>query len=886
MLSGHFLRVACFSGGQLRAEFEESIGQLTLLPPNERVWQWICAAPNPEEAASQFRRWIAACANPSTAYSMVSETPATGECFFKLLGSSRFLADVLVQNSELASLILSPELLTEIPVREAIESEGRRLFATSSSPSHRQDQLRYLKQSWMLRLTACDLCELKPFSQTLADLSTVADALVSLASGAVWADFCHERDLHVPCPITIIAFGKLGGFELNYSSDLDLVYALEDDADEQLEKEANRFAARLNRAMSDHMGRGALYRVDNRLRPFGSSGPLVAKFRSIETYYQNYAASWEVMAMVRSRVICGSGQDAERWNELRSRMCFSKPRGQWFVDEVLHMRGQIEGHSHDGDLKRGSGGIRDIEFAVQLHQVILGHIHPALQHRPTLECIGKLIQIDQALAETWKFMAESYTFMRRTEHALQLVDDRQTHALPTTDEEWHRLSKLMKAESGQVLRENLHKLRILVRENYDHLLHRFADPAAENAADAMGNLSDSARLLIDSWIDGLPNSEHFRRALHENPHSLERFGLLAQRAPGWCQHLRHDLITTESILSGEIEERSDWHSSANATAQRIKNKIGTQFAIGTLDEMGGELCDAIDAMLIDLLHAAHDSITLIALGSYAGREMTLNSDLDCMLLTAERDPDSEVFSSAQAVISAARARGIRLDMRLRPDGGRGEVVRSYDAILKYELESLESWERMAWSRSRLVHGKPKALNLIRAAAYNLKFNDQILHELVAMKKRIETERVSPATAWREVKLGIGGLLDIDWTLQLLIWRHTDLGAVDLSPNTNARIQFLVNHGVLRLFDAEALTDSWRHLRRVRDWLSILRFSTSNHPHAGQPDEPDVVPENPDKLDHLAKLLGFASSNDFLQRDLSLRKKVRGIYEDTLNRLSN
>lgn len=872
-------------------EIEQLIAELTLVEPSPRVKHWIEEAPEPEFAAAQLLRWLRECANASTAYSIVAESGSTnagsgmstGKCFITLLGSSHFLSDVLVQNAQLASLILTPELLTESPEIDQIIAEGRRMFAHSSSPSHRLDQLRYLKQTWMLRLTACDLFEFRSVPDTLLALSNLAEALINLTFESVWQEFCVERDLTGPCPISVVAFGKLGGSELNYSSDIDLVYALADGADELVEKEMNRFAARLNRALSEHMGRGALYRVDNRLRPFGSSGPLVAKFGAIESYYQNYAEPWEVMALIRSRVVAGQEGDRDRWEALRQKTCFGKTRGQWFVEEILQMRKKIEGHSEDCDIKRGPGGIRDIEFAVQLHQVILGHTHPGLRAMPTLVVAAQLSKVEPEHAERWTSLAQTYTYFRKIEHALQLVDDRQTHQLPQSDEAWTKLGKVLNEKSIDDLRENLDAMRVEVRNTYVALVGRFDQVPDVDLDNPFADLPSASVETIRQWFKSMPDPEQFIRTLASNPSTKSRVKIIASRAPGWCMHLRQDLATTEAIISGEIEERTSWKESGAVTASRIQNKVGTQFILESIGAIGGEVCAAIDAVLTDLVRDAHPSISLIAMGSYAACDMSLASDVDCMLLTAEKDPTSDIFLSAKDVLKRAQERGIKLDLRLRPDGGRGEIVRSYEAMLQYEVEGMEPWERMAWSRSRLVHGHLKAFNLVRQAAFNLKFDAKVLADLVAMKKRIENERVSPSVFWREVKLGAGGLLDIEWTLQLLIWRYIDRVGPDVSANTGDRIHLVRTHEFLTESTADTLLRAWRHHRNVRDWLSILRFQATDQS-TPQTDPEDVIPENPDKLDHLANLLGQPNSNAFLQEDIALRKQVRGIYEHTLTRL--
>jgi glutamate-ammonia-ligase adenylyltransferase len=193
----------------------------------------------------------------------------------------------------------------------------------------------------------------------------------------------------------------------------------------------------------------------------------------------------------------------------------------------------------------------------------------------------------------------------------------------------------------------------------------------------------------------------------------------------------------------------------------------------------------------------------------------------------------------------------RADLRLRPDGGKGLLVRSYEALRNYEADGMELWERFALGQARLIQGSPEALPLVRACANALSLTSERLRELTKMKRRIETERILPQHVRRQVKLGAGGLNDIEWAVRLAEMRELD--AAPENAGLEARIHNLGRLERLSAHEVDVFLRGRRHLLEVRTRLWLL----------GQED--DLIPENPDKLDRVGQSFGLADGNTFLRR---------------------
>ena len=837
--------------------------------------------PQADQALLNFERWLRATSSPTLQLENVLAVREPLGRLLTLLGASQAVADVLIQNPELAHLVL--ELAPETTVDpDAVRAEGQALVAGSTSTSHALDRLRFLKQRWTLPIVVYDLFDSWKQETVWRSLSDLADNLIILALEVVRGNLGHES-----AALGVVAFGKLGGRELNYSSDVDLVYVADDDLPSGDERPLQRLAEALGRALSDRTGRGSLYRVDLRLRPYGTSGALVPSISAFEAYYGRYAEPWEVQALLRSRVVAGSETMRNRWGALRAATCFKAKLGEPALEEMLAMRRRIEESAHECDLKRGSGGIRDVEFLVQILQLLHGYGEPDLRVRGTLEAIRALDRhnvLDHAVCHN---LSDGYEFLRKLEHRCQLLGDQQTHELPTDVDALATVARLMGCSDTHALLGKLQGHRRTLEGLYTSFLHH--GEAALDGETSRGKLGKRLGPAGLAWFDSFPLSDQFYDALHDNRESLARVERILRLAPALVPRFKRSTPLTELLLSGELEETFGAADSIeqlpmNFPIDRLAEvftaahtKSVARWALNPASDLGVELTALADALLRHVCRRLYVQADILALGSYARHEITPASDLDVVCLVADADQQPAAEAAIQALVALlSRLRRseapVDVDLRLRPDGGKGLLARSYAALKAYDLEGMELWERFALGQARLVIGATRAAEVVADAAFGLPLTPERLAELVAMKRRVETERVKPQHKYRDVKLGRGGLGDIEWFVHLHEMRYPTTLSAGTVIDMPDRIRGLARAALINAVEAEELLEAREHLLRTRCWLVLQGIDGA------------IVPENPDKLARLAGAMGFDDGNAFLARHESIVTRIRQIYEDGLSRL--
>lgn len=861
----------------------DRIAGLTGLTLNGGFSRLFESSGSPDLALTNLERWLRATSSPQLHLEQLLGHPPIASLIVELLGGSQPIADSLVQNPELASLLFEPGALEKGPVAADVIAEGKTMIERATSRSHAFDRLRFLKQRWMLPIVVSDLAAKGSEEQIWRNLSELADALIDLCAEISWREIAGDE----PCPVGIVGFGKLGGKELNYSSDVDLAFVGPSQASPELDHRCAKFAESLIRALSERMGRGSLYRVDLRLRPYGGTGALVNSFPAFQTYYRAYAEPWEIQALMRSRVIVGPPDLAQQWESMIDEICFRPRTNEASVAQMLAMKSRIEELAAEGDIKRSSGGIRDVEFLTQILQTIYGHDRPGLKVKATCDALRALDAEGVLEHGAAASLIDGYTFLRQLEHRFQLVGDRQTHELPETERGRAIVASLSRETNWDALAGKLEFHKRTIQTLYRTIVQN--EPGTQHDRAWVMRALGPVGPVVLQWIDVLPASEAFYESLAANEGSLRRVERIARYAPALVSRLKRSLALTEMVLSGEIEEQfneparfdavpTDKPLEAVAEAYGIAwTKVATRWALDQTFDLPAALSDLADSLLAHCLKRLYIGFDVLALGSYARRELVLGSDVDLLLLVHDEACQPEAETQAQhllAMMSRLKRLGapLDLDLRLRPEGRQGLLVRSYAGFAEYDFDGMEMWERLALGQARPVCADQGALDLVTKVAYALPLTPERLKELLAMKKRIEFERVAPARSHRQVKLGYGGLTDIEWFVRLHEMRYPTAAQPEPARPMPDRIRALGRAGLINSIEVDQLVEARSHLTALRLRMSLLGI------------ENDVLPENPDKLDRLAEQSGDVDGNALLLRHEAIIDTVRAIYQGGLERL--
>ncbi|MDP2057951.1 MAG: bifunctional [glutamate--ammonia ligase]-adenylyl-L-tyrosine phosphorylase/[glutamate--ammonia-ligase] adenylyltransferase, partial [Thiobacillus sp.] len=392
----------------------------TLLPPALEI---IGSQPDPAATLERFAALMQAIARRSTYLALLAEYPAALRQLVRLLAASPWAAQMITQQPQLLDELIAPQSLMSVPdwAQLAMQLHDE-LDARPGDTEAQMDALRRFKQVQTLRLLAQDVAGRLTLEALSDHLSYLADTLLNETLARCWAGL---KTRHRDTPrFAVIGYGKLGGKELGYASDLDLVFLYDDDAERAQEIYA-RLAQRINTWLGTLTSAGMLYETDLRLRPDGASGLLVSSTEAFRDYQLHHAWLWEHQALTRARFVCGDAAIGEAFEVLR-REVLSAPRdAEKLREEVLVMREKMHaGHVNDSelfDLKHDSGGIVDVEFCVQY--LVLRHCHGHPELADNVGNIALLLRAGAAgliPADLAQAAANAYRELRRQQHAIKL----------------------------------------------------------------------------------------------------------------------------------------------------------------------------------------------------------------------------------------------------------------------------------------------------------------------------------------------------------------------------------------------------------------------------------------------------------------------------------
>ena len=438
--------------------------------------------PDPDMALNNWERFIRSLSSPEFHYSLLLSQPMRLEVLLSIFSGSQFLADTLVRNPGFLDWVIIPKILHKGRHKKDIEKELRE--AASGCRSHKEwlNKLRRLRRREILRIGTRDICMGISTERIMMELSSLAEAFAQVVLERVWgkvagADGDNDEIEGLKKRLCIMAFGKLGGSELNYSSDIDLMGICSDHETAGTGEHFNRVMENIRSDLSSHTEEGYAYRVDLRLRPFGSSGELVPTISGLLDYYQNTASVWEIQAALKMRPIAGNLQLGYAFIEHLRPIILHRRNRETIVGSIERMRNLAVKTSSSVllptmDLKNGVGGLRDVEFLAQGLQLIHAPENPTLLEGNTLRALGTLSDIGILPESAAASLKEDYIFLRRTEHYLQLLEDRQVHALPKDSDEVTALAKrLFGSEgTGDRLMAQLTECTGRIREAFESLL--------------------------------------------------------------------------------------------------------------------------------------------------------------------------------------------------------------------------------------------------------------------------------------------------------------------------------------------------------------------------------------------------------------------------------
>ncbi|OLD70712.1 MAG: hypothetical protein AUG90_00725, partial [Verrucomicrobia bacterium 13_1_20CM_4_55_9] len=464
----------------------------------------------------------------------IQSFPLGEAALLHLFAVSSICAARIVQNPELLLWLSQPEICRQGRDHIEMANELYRAAKTDVAVNNFQILHRW-KNKEMTRIALRELANAAALEETTAELSQLAEICVREVF-AHWNAKFRKSFGSPTADFAILALGKLGGHELNHSSDVDLIflYSEEGELSPRLSYHQwfNRLAEKILETFSTRDPEGALFRIDLRLRPEGSTGPLARSLESMENYYAGFGETWERIALIKAREIAGSRELAYEFLSQHQPFIYPRSPTPDLLDEVANIKRRIEREALgtdelDRDVKLGRGGIREIEFVVQTLQFIHGGRHAFLQETSTMKALRALAELELIPQKEVVDLDRAYRFLRQVEHRLQIEAEQQTHTVPRDPVALKRLARSLGFDSANEFSTALKKTMQNVRSIFDRVI---------SSAPAEGALPD-LRLFKDekSAVRSLEDLLKPTSASHVAPRTKQIFGklrpiLLAQMA--------------------------------------------------------------------------------------------------------------------------------------------------------------------------------------------------------------------------------------------------------------------------------------------------------------------------------------------------------------------
>jgi len=482
----------------------------------------LSSSPSPSGALKNFLRFQELSGSAGAFLNTIAGGKPLREILAVVFGSSQYMSDIIIRNPGFLYWLIEQDAWEG---EDTVEAYRRSILENIAGFQTMETQLNGLRREHrklLLRIGVKDLLGLTTIEETTASLSVLADVIVRLALDLLWGERGSAHSLKGEPPgLTVLALGKLGGAELNYSSDIDLIYVCDDVDGDELTA-LHKIGRRLTAVLSEITAEGHLYRVDLRLRPDGSTGPLVNSLTSARIYYEDRGRPWEFQAMLKARVVAGNEDVGRRFLDHIVALTGNPSLSYSPVESISLMRTRIREnistHEQSFNIKLMEGGIRDIEFIVQTLQMLHGQKFPDIRVGNTSNGLARLLAHKLITRIERDTMLGAYRFFRLVEHRLQMMHQLQTHSLPDSAEDIAVLSRRVSRgplgafdpeEFTAALSNHLNKVRLIADRFFDgetvdepSLLLLFPDNNEAAAATLKKyGMTDTARAL--SIVQGL-----------------------------------------------------------------------------------------------------------------------------------------------------------------------------------------------------------------------------------------------------------------------------------------------------------------------------------------------------------------------------------------------
>ncbi len=761
--------------------------------------------------------------------------PLLVEVLISLSASSNYLTDIIVRNPEFIYLVFTDNFLHSKLERKSLDKEILRGVNRFKSFDAKVGYLKFLKRKYFLKIGLKDILHLCSFEDTIEEISTLAYSLNSNLFELCYKQVCAINRIEIKNNnYTLISLGKMGGNELNYSSDIDLMLFFDKNSKiNRIKKDYyevlhNSIQLYTSKASSITEG-GFLYRVDFRLRPDGSSSPLCRSLNDTITYYETRGEQWEKQMLIKTNFLSGSKKLYDIFDDFRRLYIFSSSSSP--LEKIKRMKKEIEKHHpEESNVKTFWGGIRDIEFSIQALQLLNGKKDKNLQSPNTLETIKALSEFRIITTEEATQLNNAYIFFRKIEHFLQLMNNKQTHQIPNDMNIQNQLRNYLGFENVKKFEDTLLKHRKNVRNIFNSIFGEndnenitlnsvtinFLDKkraeknlnflrigtglaipksfdtrtielfatiektllkylASSNAPDK--TLENFVKLINSSKIPSILYSEF------QNEVFLKRILTVCEKSQIAIDLLVFNKSLIDLLISRKAFAKNISDVFMELKFDELKFIIAIQFALNLIDtkKLSQYLSQYYQNSLAQIIPELNTDTNffLAGLGSFGIKEMNFNSDVDLIVVVDKITDRTKLEKLFQQFLKNAKEifSSTDIDFRLRPEGKSSYLVWDIKNYENYLYKRAEVWEFQTLMKMDFLSGSKKLFKQFRKIVIDkmLQFDKkELLGKINEMHKKSVVTITNTGQNIFDLKRSIGGFQTIDYLIQSLIFINGDL----------------------------------------------------------------------------------------------------------------
>jgi glutamate-ammonia-ligase adenylyltransferase len=857
------------------------------------------------------------------------------EILVTIASNSNFLSDILSVNSEFFYWIVNPASLENPIVKKEFKKEIETSLLLYNSFNAKVHLLKSIKRRELLKIGLRDIYVSIPLKKITEELSVLASTLTSeLFQLCVYETLKKYNITKTTANYCLISLGKLGGNELNYSSDVDLILFY----DRERKIGNNKYFSELLKestelflnSSADIYG-GLLYRIDFRLRPDGRNAPICRGTQEYLNYYESRGEDWERQMLIKAGYLSGSKSLYKKFMTYLTPFVYPSSLSTSPREQVLKMKAEIEKHNREIDnIKLLPGGIRDIEFAVQVLQMLNGGRIHAIRSGNTLAAI-ELLYANKLLDENERTtLTEAYIFYRKIEHYLQLMNDRQTHAIPEEGEMLEKLSFYLGFDSVDKFRQKIDLTTKKVRKIYNSILVEDESTAAVNdkfdkisfenkvrAEKDFQFLKDGRSITGDRTFDFksiesfekienhiveyLYNSSspdktltNFVRIIKQSAFPSIWYNELLDKTffkflMNICEYSQYSID-----LFAEDKNLRDFTLSRKVFMRIPKNelsKMDTRFILYYFSvQITVELIDPIKASrflselmiikmkkLIENYSANTDwekDYFVAALGSLGTLSLTFYSDFDIVFLTRNIKQHTFIEKRFQELLTKIKVElyPFTIDCRLRPEGKSSQLVWDINSASEYFRKRARIWEFQALTKIVFIAGNKRLFkSFTKSTVKSLyRFDKEVIkQELVEMRKKLALMHSKGAVEFFDFKKSAGSQNDIEFIIQFFLLRDPEIFDESFSKSLTENLMIL-KRGIKQP-DKNLLKDAYNFYKRA-EILNQLIFNSTTP-------KIDLAGE---KIEQISDKIISLTKKDFKSLLKNYSSGVSSIYSKTFN----